>query len=390
MIKPMIDASFAAYGVVERFRREPNQALQHIPVTSQKAVPIYSFPFATSWDYVEGMTVLLILEGTEIKRYYLDRAITIQPGVSFGYYPLGQESVIAGDGALLCPENAAGVLDLSAESREEPLRIFTLFRQVGQDGLFFRGEQHRPLEMVYVEKGVLENYCGGRKFTLHPNQFLIFGANQWHMQYADQEVRFLTVSFSWEGHDFSDLYDRVLSASSGIVRSVQALLQEYDQDLPERDEFLMTQTKLLLLQILRLPSREAHPKKTSPASERAHRLILDQAMQVVSQGIYGKLTVSDLATKVNVSPSQLTVLFKTYLGMAPAKYITHVRLEESKGLLAEKKMSIGAIADLLGYASVQHYSKQFRSWFGCTPSAFANRKAPEDGVQTVVSSKTVL
>ena len=60
--------------------------------------------------------------------------------------------------------------------------------------------------------------------------------------------------------------------------------------------------------------------------------------------------------------------------MAPAKYVTHVRLEESKGLLSDKKMSIGTIADLLGYASVQHYSKQFHNWFGCTPSAFANRK----------------
>ena len=374
MIKPMIDASFSSYGVVERFRKEPNQALRHIPVTDQRLVPIYSFPYATSWDYVEGMTVLLILEGSEVRRYYLDRAITIRAGVRFGYCPLGQNSVIAGDPALLCPENAAEVLDLSAESPEDHLQIFTLFRQVARDGLFFRGEQHRPLELVYVEKGVLENYCGGQKITLHPNQFLIFGANQWHMQYAEQEVHFLTVSFFWEGHDFSDLYDRVLSASSGMARSVQALLQEYDQDLPGRDEFLMAQTKLLLLQILRLEGREDHTKKPSPASERAHRMILDQAMQVVSEGIYGKLTVSDLAAKVNVSPSQLTVLFKTYLGMAPAKYVTHVRLEESKGLLSDKKMSIGTIADLLGYASVQHYSKQFHNWFGCTPSAFANRK----------------
>lgn len=375
MIKPMSDASFSAYGTVERFRKEPDQALQRIPVTGQTRVPVYCFSVATSWDYVEGMTVLLILDGTEVKRYYLDRSITIQPGVRFGYYSLGQASMIAGDATLLEQENVAEFLDLSAEwSENYQLQVFTLFRQVGRDGLFFRGEQHQPLELVYVEKGVLENYCGGQKFTLHPNQFLIFGPNQWHMQYADQEVHFLTVSFSWEGHDFSDLHDRVLPASSGIVRSVQALLQEYDQDLPERDEFLLAQTKLLLLQILRLPGRDTHPKKHSPASERVHRMILDKAMQAVSEGIYGKLTVSDLATKVNVSSSQLTLLFKTYLGMSPAKYITHVRLEESKSLLSEKKMSIGAIADLLGYASVQHYSKQFHSWFDCAPSAYANKK----------------
>lgn len=378
MIRPMIDPSFCAYGTVERLRREPGQGLSRIPVLSQREVPIYCFPVPTSWDYVNGMTVLLILDGEERKRYYLDRTVTIHPGVRFGFYPLGQTSTVAGDGAIITPEACTGTLDLSMESpASHQLHIFTLFRQVGQDGLFFRGERHPPLELVYVEKGILENYCDGQKFTLHPNEFLIFGANQWHMQHADREVRFLTVSVSWEGHDFSHLFNRVLSASSEIQRSVQALLLEYEQDLPERDEYLLAQTKLLFLQILRLPGCEDASRKPSPASQRAHRMILDKAMQTVSERIYGKLTVGELAAAVNVSASQLTALFKTYLGMAPAKYITHVRLEESKSLLSEKKMSIGEIAELLGYASVQHYSKQFRSWFGCAPSVyFIRQKSP--------------
>lgn len=375
MIKPMNDASFFDYGVVEQFRKELNHELNHIPVFSQTTVPIYCFSVPTSWDYVEGMTVLLILDGTEIKRYYLDRAITIRPGVRFGYYSMGQASTIAGDTALLSQETCAEVLDLSAESPDHhQMQIFTIFRQVGQDGLFFRGEQHQPLELVYVEKGVLENYCGGQKFTLHPNQFLIFDSNQWHMQYADQEVRFLTVSFSWEGHDFSHLFNHVILAPPEIQRSILTLYQEYDQDLPQRDEFLYTLSKLLLLQIRRLSGHEGTVKKPSPASERLHRMLLDKAMQTVSERIYGKLSVSDLATAVNVSASQLTVLFRTYLGISPAKYITHIRLEESKNMLNEGKMSIGEIAEFLGYTSVQHYSKQFHNWFGVTPSSYASRK----------------
>ena len=380
MIKPMMDVSFSAHGVVERFRREPDQALDPIPVLSQMTVPIYCFSVPTSWDYVEGMTVLLILDGTEVKQYYLDRAITIHPGVRFGYYSMGQSSTIAGDPELLTQENCTGFFDLSAQSPERhQMQIFTLFRQVGQDGLFFRGEQHQPLELVYVEKGVLENYCGGQKFTLHPNQFLIFGSNQWHMQYADGEVHFLTVSFSWEGQNFSHLLNHVISASPEVQRSILTLHQEYDQDLPQRDEFLYTLSKLLFLQILRLPGREGTVKKTSPASERLHRMLLDQAMQIVSERIYGKLSVSDLAAEVNVSASQLTILFRTYLGMSPAKYITHIRLEESKNMLSQGQMGIGEIAELLGYASVQHYSKQFRDWFGMTPSSFADRKMPGNG-----------
>ena len=375
MIRPMIDPSFLAYGSVDRFAREPNRALSRIPVEDRTRVAVYCFPFDTSWDYVDGMTVLLIRDGEEWKRYYLDRAVTVRAGVCFGFCTLGNGSTVAGNGDLLTAEACREVLDLSDTSVPGPaLQVFTLFRQVGRDGLFFRGERHMPLELVFVEKGILQNFCDGRKFALHPNEFMIFAPDQWHMQYSDREVRFLTVSFSWEGHDFSGLFNRSLYASPEIQHSIQSLLQEYDRDLPGREEFLTAQMKLLFLQILRLPREEEGAKKPSPVSETAHRMILDKAMQTVSERIYGKLTVSDLAGAVNVSTSQLTALFKTYLGMAPAKYITHIRLEESKSLLSERKLSISEIADLLGYASVQHYSKQFRSWSGCTPSAYSRKQ----------------
>ena len=374
MIKQMNDPSFARYGGVEQFHKEPNRALNQIVVSGETEVMMYRFASATFWDYVDGMTILVIRDGEELKRYYLDRAVTIYPGVCFGFYCLGSESTVAGDTAITDSVDQNTVMDTSRDKLQtRQLQVFTLFRQLGQDGLFFRGEQHPPLELAYVEKGVLRNYCNGREIVLHPHEFMIFAPNQWHMQHSEEEVQFLTTSFLWEGQDFSHLYNSVSTASTEIQRSVRMLLEEYEQDLPQREEFLNAQIKLLLLQMLRLPGRGDSNKKPSPASDHAHRRILDQAMQLVSEKIYGKFSVCDLAAAVNVSTSQLTALFKDYLGMTPAKYITHIRLEESKNLLAERKLSIGEIADLLGYASIQHYSKQFRDWFGCTPSAYARR-----------------
>jgi len=33
-------------------------------------------------------------------------------------------------------------------------------------------------------------------------------------------------------------------------------------------------------------------------------------------------------------------------------------------------MSIGEVASKLGYSSIQHFSKQFHLWYGCTPSDY--------------------
>ena len=162
MIKQMNDASFAQYGVAEPFHKEPNRALNQIVVSGETEVTMYQFSSATFWDYVDGMTILLIRDGEELKRYYLDRAVTIYPGICFGFYCLGSESTIAGDTESTKAVSCEIVTEISEKcTQNRQLQVFTLFRQLGRDGLFFRGEQHPPLELAYVEKGVLRNYCNG-------------------------------------------------------------------------------------------------------------------------------------------------------------------------------------------------------------------------------------
>lgn len=369
MIHPMIDPAFTAYGSI----RQPQSSEdgQSALLSRSDTVALYSFSRDTNWDYQSGMTSLLIQEQDRQILFYLDRSVTIRAGVCFGFFPMSPESTITGDTNLLTEMNqVCDAVPPAYTAPIQPLEIFTFYSQTGRDGLYFRGEQHAPVELVYLLKGVLHNYCCGQDLVLHPNELLLFGSDQWHMQYADEEVRFLTVSFLWDGHDFSDWSNQVIPASREMQQTVQALLLEYGQDLPDRDEFLHTQLKLLLLQILRQPAKSDKRRKASPAAEQLHREILNRAQQVVSTKIFSKLTVSSLAAAVNVSTSQLTALFQTYLGISPAKYITRIRLEESKTLLIGKQMSVSEVAAHLGYASVPHFSKQFRDWIGCSPTEY--------------------
>ena len=180
----------------------------------------------------------------------------------------------------------------------------------------------------------------------------------------------MTISFLWENHDFSDWYHQVIPTSSDMQRAVKAILQEYTQVHPDREEFLNAQLKLLLLQILRRPKQSASNKKHAPVIQQMHHKIINKALQIISAQITSKLTVPDLAAAVNVSKSQLTNLFLTYLGVSPAKYISKIRLEESKILLSGRQMSIGEVASHLCFSSIQHFSKQFHQTYGYTPSTY--------------------
>lgn len=383
MIHPIIDPSFAAFGKIEQLPSAQPDLFQPIALQQQSPVNLYCFSSDTSWDYVDGMTVLLVQGEDTQWSFYLDRPVTIYAGICFGFYSLGQGSTILGQAGLFLEEHPVGcVSPASAGSQLHNIDIFTLFRQTGHNGLYFRGEQHPPIELVYIEKGTLHNFCEGQDLILHPTEMLLFGPNQWHMQYADQDVQFLTISFLWEGHDFSDWYNRVITTSSDMQRAINAILQEYVQSQPDREEFLNAQLKLLLLQIIRRPKQTDKNRESSPVVQQMHHQIINKALQIVSSQIHGKLTIPALAAAVNVSTSQLTNLFQTYLGVSPAKYISKIRLEESKILLSSKQMSIGEVASLLGYSSIQHFSKLFHTWYGYTPSAYVKslQTKPTDAV----------
>lgn len=368
MLIPLISPVFSSYGRIEKMP-ESEVITYSNTLLRQQSVPIYCFDHDTHWDYRSGMTVLLITDQNQQQGFYLDRPITIFAGIHFGFISLSDQSEVVGLQELSGATAHIAELEVLSDPRSQATpEIFTLFHQIGHGGLYFRGEQHQPLELVYVEKGTLHNFFHGQDVSLHPNELLIFDQNQWHMQYAESDVEFLTVSFLWPNHDLTDWINRIIPASMPVQRAAKALLEEYDTPSIFQDEFFHAQFSLLLLHLLRQIPKTVH--KPSPATAHARNQLLDKALQIVTSEYRQKLTVSTLAAAVNVSTSQLTALFQTNLGIPPAKYITRIRLEESKALLLSQQMSIGEIANYLGYSSIQHYSKQFREWFGCSPTAF--------------------
>jgi AraC-like DNA-binding protein len=81
-------------------------------------------------------------------------------------------------------------------------------------------------------------------------------------------------------------------------------------------------------------------------------------------------TVADLARRAGLSRSQFTRRFAAVTGMAPEPFLIQTRVERAKQLLRETEMSIGQIADSLGYRDVYYFSRQFARVVGQTATAF--------------------
>lgn len=80
--------------------------------------------------------------------------------------------------------------------------------------------------------------------------------------------------------------------------------------------------------------------------------------------------MEDLADKMNISRVQLYRKVKAILGISISEYIQDFRLEKSKELLGNSKLSISEIAYSTGFSSPNYFSTSFKNKFGKTPKEF--------------------
>ncbi|MDR0901947.1 MAG: AraC family transcriptional regulator [Opitutaceae bacterium] len=82
----------------------------------------------------------------------------------------------------------------------------------------------------------------------------------------------------------------------------------------------------------------------------------------------GGWAVETLARRARLSRSQFTRRFAAATGMSPHRYLIRARIARARQMLGESGMSIGQIADALGYADVYFFSRQFKHHTGIAPS----------------------
>ena len=326
-------------------------------------------------DYVSGMPLLVIYEDASRSVYYLDRVLALQPGVRFSIAALGSGCEVD------CRAWQPGLLQLLARHPAEEFsgagselkleQLYTFFYQECASDFYFRGEQHEAFELVYVDRGKLHNLAGGADVLLRQQQLMLIGQNVWHMQYADRPVSFLTVSFRAAELPCSRLTGRALSLSARQIGLVRQMLDAHSAESYVYDcvESLL---KLLLAELLRGTDRQlpASDAQCLPATRHTEQRIVDRLIQFISARAGEKLSLQALADEAHISTTYLHRLFRSQLGMPPGAYIAKIRVEESKLLLRSGTQSMGEIAKKLGFSSQQHFSRQFRTVTGMTPSEY--------------------
>ena len=230
------------------------------------------------------------------------------------------------------------------------------------------------MELTYIDKGSMHSVVSGTDIILRQGELMLYGENQWHMQYADIDtaVSFITISMDLDCSYADLLYNRKFTASQRTAQLLQQILEEYERDDVFSSDLIICKVQEVLLTTLRDDQTTGKPEALkTPAAMNNENEIIARALDYIGTHVYEKLSVSTVAGEANVSASYLTALFHKYMQLSPGEYIRRTKLEESKKLIREGKMNFTQIAQQLQYSTVHHFSRQFKEKFGITPTEYA-------------------
>lgn len=101
---------------------------------------------------------------------------------------------------------------------------------------------------------------------------------------------------------------------------------------------------------------------------------LEQAvMRVVKsmhENLSEQLTINDMARTAMFSKFHFSRVFQRVTGLSPGRFLSAVRLQEAKRLLASTSLTVTDISHRVGYSSVGTFSSRFTSSVGVSPTKY--------------------
>ncbi len=220
--------------------------------------------------------------------------------------------------------------------------------------------------------------AGSGRFLNHPTRYLITPGSL-HLTYPEQEhaiapaeedrgITFFAILFSptpeleelLQTTEVRALFPRNIGPHQRLL--FEDLAAGFSHKLVPRQMAAAHQLHAFLWQQM-VPTNQ-HGK---PAHFNIH---IERAIGIMQEHLYTGITMGAVAERIGITQPHLTRTFHQILGISPARYYRHLRMEAAASLLTNSTTSIKEIAWHMGFSNQFHFSRSFFSVAQVSPRAF--------------------
>lgn len=248
---------------------------------------------------------------------------------------------------------------------------------------------HRPVELFYMESGLLEYETLGGRVLFPAGSGGLVNANVLHMTrvlgQTEENIQLLhifdvSLLAGEQGSRIEQKYITPVTADSQIE-----ILPLFPEDKEQQ------QVLNLIREAFRIPAGQfGYEIRLRQALSEIWLRLFEQARPILAKGgepqkrngqikqmmIYvrehysEKISISELAAAAYLSERECFRVFHDCLHMTPVEYIKSYRLQEACRQLAREQKPVTAVSHACGLGSSSYFGKVFREYMGCTPTQY--------------------
>lgn len=268
--------------------------------------------------------------------------------------------------------------ELRHEESEKSFKI-VYFKTSGMQ-FHTHSEQHDYYEVVYHKFSHPENnpcvYVDSYKYPLNDNCWTIFPPHCRHnVERTGAETTLINFRYEFIEPiaDFLELDKDTLFTPAIILfsDSKNAELKELASEINTEYYKNINPQKNIRLRLLFanfLYSLFHDGQKTRP--ENIKELKITTIIDFININYADDLTLDHISEKFFVSKYEICRKIKSTTGLTFSEYLTRVRINHSRELLEESRLSVNEISSIVGYSSPSYYSAAFKKLIGVSPNKY--------------------
>lgn len=270
---------------------------------------------------------------------------------------------------------------------ETPIEIdsfFSAFIRSCPKEYFFQGESHDFWEMAYVIKGSVCMTAEDKVIELYENQLIFHKPMEFHSMRTNstKTTELFIMSFNAKGDYISRFENSIFSLNHDAKHRIFKIIEKIKEVLKNPNDIFeptsalecLCKNELQFRLVANLTENFLISLSTVGANgtefiKNTETMIYANALKIIDDNIYSKLTVSELAVKCNSSVSYLKKIFGKYNGLGIHEYILKNKISLAKQMLRDG-FSVTEISDKLSFSSQNYFSTAFKREVGISPGSY--------------------
>lgn len=232
---------------------------------------------------------------------------------------------------------------------------------------------HDFCEIHLITSGKVTEYINGHEIEMGPGWIYLLKPYDVHEYHCDKPITLYKIQFLFDILD-ADLQKKLISDNYRLITKLQdkdlnTLLPIFEKIVEERTtnkykSFQMIEHLMncLAIEIVRLG------KDQNLASSNSDSMVM--ALEYIHHNYTKKLTMQQVADYVGLTPSYFCSKFHKEIGQSFKQYLKALQLNHAATLLRVSEHSVSAICEESGINSMAHFLKDFKTYYGITPSAY--------------------